>query len=286
MPSLNGEQKKKLIAALMSAYPDYDELGYMLSTEVDRKLANYVRPARLPIVVHELIKYAEAEGWTDQLVTGARMGNPGNAELKELLASGFLNRTTAVRRALDDPTTEGVQALLPGAAILDGERTRLERVVKSAVGFQDVLVYASALLEQAARVCSISVVTATSRSAGTGFLVGPDLVLTNHHVVRDMIDGASPTGIECVFDYRVTPQGTVDHGIRYPLADDWLVTSSPMSAVDEQADPAGLPGENELDYALIRLAGEPGRTRTPAAANGAGSTCSPCLPPSRRACRC
>jgi hypothetical protein len=257
---LNGAQKKALIAALMSAYPDYGELDYMLDTEVNRKLANYTRPARLPIVVHELIKYAEAEGWTDQLVTGARMGSPGNPELKELLESGFLNRTTAVRRALDDPTGEGVQALLPAAAILDGERTRLERVVKSAVGFRDVPVFASALMEQAARVCSIRVVSATRRSAGTGFLVGPDLVLTNHHVVRDMIDGvASPTGIECVFDYRVTPQRTVDHGIRYPLADDWLVASSPPSAVDEQADPVGLPGDDELDYALIRLNGQPGR---------------------------
>jgi len=99
VPSLNGAQKKALIAALMSAYPDYGELDYMLDTEVNRKLANYTRPARLPIVVHELIKYAEAEGWTDQLVTGARMGSPGNPELKELLESGFLNRATAVRRA-------------------------------------------------------------------------------------------------------------------------------------------------------------------------------------------
>lgn len=91
--------------------------------------------------------------------------------------------------------------------------------------------------------------------AAPGFLVGPDLVLTNHHVLASVIRGeTSATNVRFVFDHHVGPDGTIDDGIRMRLAADWHVASSPSSPVDDQVAPDRLPDAEELDYALVRLA--------------------------------
>jgi Trypsin-like peptidase domain len=80
-------------------------------------------------------------------------------------------------------------------------------------------------------------------------------VLTNHHVLADAIaDPGSPPGVQCVFDYHIRADSSTDFGMRVGLAPNWLVTSSPPSEVDTTAHPTGIPGPDQLDYALIRLA--------------------------------
>jgi Effector-associated domain 1/Trypsin-like peptidase domain len=262
---LTGPQKAQLIAALSAAYPDYLSLAFMFGTELERNLPEYAAPGPLPMVLFQVIGHAEAQGWTDQLVTGAELGNPGNPQLRQLLASGLLDHAMAVRRALAEPTG-AVQDLLPQAGILgDGVGGALEHVVKIAVGFQDLVPYATRLLELASRVCCIGVVTATGvRSSGTGFLVGPDLVLTNHHVLRDAIACPDvPSGVQCIFDYHIRADSTTDFGTRVGLASKWLEAASPPSDVDTLSDPVGPPGSDQLDYALIKLAGEPGLALMP-----------------------
>jgi hypothetical protein len=87
---------------------------------------------------------------------------------------------------------------------------------------------------------------------GTGFLLGPSLVMTNHHVVRALIDGKDNDGVVLPpdkltlrFGYQISDDGlTPENGQTYSLAaPDWLVDNSP---------------ENEFDYALLRVAGTPG----------------------------
>ena len=57
------------------------------------------------------------------------------------------------------------------------------------------------------------------------------------------------------FDFkRLADRVTVQAGVEYQLSDNWLIDSSPKSPMDLHADPAGDPSEEELDYALIRLA--------------------------------
>jgi hypothetical protein len=59
------------------------------------------------------------------------------------------------------------------------------------------------------------------------------------------------------FDYnRLVDRVTVNAGVEYQLAADWLIDSSPMSALDEVPAPVADPGEEELDYALLRLEGQ------------------------------
>ncbi|MBL8927661.1 MAG: trypsin-like peptidase domain-containing protein, partial [Pseudonocardia sp.] len=158
-----------------------------------------------------------------------------------------------------------VQELLPQAGILgDGVGADLERVVRIADAFQNPVVFATRLLEIAGRVCWVEILAGSGRSSGTGFLVGPDLVLTNHHVLADVIDGRTPpTAVHCVFDYHIRADGTPDRGVALGLADDWLVAARPPSAVDEQPVPDGEPAPDELDYALVRLTGRPGDANLP-----------------------
>ena len=89
------------------------------------------------------------------------------------------------------------------------------------------------------RICAIE---SPLGAFGTGILIGPDLVLTNHHVI-DKIAEDRPDGCVCRFDYTderaIGPQG---QSLVIPFrASAWLVLK-------------GMSRFQEIDYALIRLA--------------------------------
>lgn len=97
------------------------------------------------------------------------------------------------------------------------------------------------------------------RSASTGFLIGPDLVLTCDYTLREVgYTQLATTELTCVFDYRAIGDGTVGQGQPYAAAQDWLVTRSPAGAAELGSRPDELPHVDELDFAVIRLAGRPG----------------------------
>ncbi len=116
------------------------------------------------------------------------------------------------------------------------------------------------------------------QSLGTGILVGNDLVLTNYHVVQDLIGTDFNSKIKalsstlcCQFDYT----NSKAEGVSAPVAtgEDWVAG---LSTIDAGAAAGGQnPASNaHLDYALIRLAKPAppvaGKTRefeTPSSAN-------------------
>jgi hypothetical protein len=113
------------------------------------------------------------------------------------------------------------------------------------------------------QVCRVEI---KGQGIGTGFLVGPDLVITNWHVVnklKDKPDQVKPSDVILRFDYKRLEDGIeLNKGKEYKLVTDgdgWLVDHSPWSAVDLQMDPkTGSPQADELDFALLRVAGSPG----------------------------
>lgn len=126
-------------------------------------------------------------------------------------------------------------------------------------------------------VCLLSI---DNVAAGTGVLVGPDLVLTSHHVVNRLInaDGQSIVGsqhrLTATFDFMSTlqPDGlrTINPGIVVAVAQKWLEASSlphPSEIAGQYPDDALNPIV-ELDYALIRLAQQIGNQQAP----GRGAT--------------
>jgi hypothetical protein len=93
-------------------------------------------------------------------------------------------------------------------------------------------------LSDGARVTQAVCQITTPKEFGTGFLIGPDLVLTNNHVMRNEVvawqggNHGVPADVTVIFGYR-TAQGKT-----HVLAEDWLVASSPIDG---------------LDFALLRL---------------------------------
>jgi hypothetical protein len=90
---------------------------------------------------------------------------------------------------------------------------------------------------------------------GTGFLVGPDLVLTCYHVVEDLITKrVLPSDAAVKFDYRKTSRGEAPPNYSanwISLAEGWEIPHSRYSSAD--FDEPGLPKPNELDFALLKL---------------------------------
>ncbi len=94
-------------------------------------------------------------------------------------------------------------------------------------------------LDQGAAMCR-AVCRVEASEWGTGFLVAPDLVLTNYHVVAGVIDGQWPLNqVQVRFGFKRVGN-VVENGVAYDMAPAWLADSNPNQ-----------PGS--LDYALLRL---------------------------------
>lgn len=116
-----------------------------------------------------------------------------------------------------------------------GDQEALERIVNSEDNFLDIDLLAGAIYTAQA-VGRIEL--PSGRALGTGFLVGPDLIMTNFHVfkTKDVLERAVIR-----FDYQVNADGVVTQGRVFNFMPD-LYISSP---------------DTELDFALVRVKGEP-----------------------------
>lgn len=125
--------------------------------------------------------------------------------------------------------------------------------------------FTAGLLRGLRRVCEVR----AGRARGTGFLVGPQTVLTNWHVVRELMnptDGTARTDsarqLSCRFDVLDGRSGT-----EFPAFEHWLVEWSPMALadLDVASDPpyASMAAlrPHAVDFAVLRLHGAPGRMR-------------------------
>jgi V8-like Glu-specific endopeptidase len=110
----------------------------------------------------------------------------------------------------------------------------LERIWSRRAPFLDAV-----FLEDGARVARAvcRVETIGSGAIGTGFLIGPDLVLTNHHVAYHE---GQQIAAQVRFGYRKGPDGALTSGLVLPI--DSIVRASPP---------------DDLDYALLHLSSVP-----------------------------
>jgi Trypsin-like peptidase domain/Effector-associated domain 1 len=187
--------------------------------------------------LYELINQAQMNGWLLDLVAAARERRPGNAAIGSI--AGDLGLTSAGPR-IDNPTGR-----------------MLEEIIQSNAKFINPAVFHERLPELEGQVCWVSI----PGGGGTGFLVGPDLVLTNQHVVDRLEWGkARWQDVICQFDYRQPLDGPALREKKITevgLAEQWLVDSRPSSPCDE--DPRlGDARPDETDTALIRLAEQVG----------------------------
>jgi V8-like Glu-specific endopeptidase len=128
----------------------------------------------------------------------------------------------------------------------------LQRNVRPHLTKVDLRVWVERLLQIERRVCRIEI---GDNAAGTGFLVGPDTVLTNWHVVETLKTAGDLGRIGCRFDYLRLANGARQQGVRISLHEQGLIDSSPYSNAEKAAQADGTAATpEELDYALLRLA--------------------------------
>jgi Effector-associated domain 1/Trypsin-like peptidase domain len=243
---LSGKQYQQLTEALLDAFPTQAGLRQMVRFRLDKNLDRIAIGSSLQNIVFDLIAASEAEGWTMKLIAAARESNSGNSTL------------FAVAQQLElAPTVPSYPQLV---------RSKLERVIKSSNSFLDINEWRTRLGKIEFQVCRIEVKLFSGMIYGTGFLLGPNVVITNYHVMEPVIEdkGAKPDDVILRFDYKRLEDGsTINNGTIYHLAiKNWLIDKSPPSLVDMIAEPKSqLPQPNELDYALLRVAESPGHDR-------------------------
>ena len=194
-------------------------------------------------IYREVVKHFNMRDAIDDLLAATRAANPTNAALFR-----FAQR-------------HGLATQFPPEA---ADAAGVEAIIRRHLGTLD----ARAWIERAAaaenRVCLISDAGA---HVGTGFLVGPEAVLTNYHVARRFINGADPARLEFRFDFMRLPDDQLGGTLFRAALPDWLIDHSPLHPSDDPLAHPGTPVNpptpadvplDVLDYALLRVAGRPG----------------------------
>jgi Trypsin-like peptidase domain len=171
---------------------------------------------------------------------------------------GVANARRAIRYGLPPAPSEGPDRVLEslvGVSTDPGDQPvgGLEAITSAAAGLQDPRASIQALLAAMRRTAMIEV---GGRPRGTGFLVGPNLLLTAAHVIEARRWPPHPRPQAwAVFDYTYDPSGAsqAETGIRVPV-DDFVTASLPTAAeVVGTAVDWNAPLDH-LDFALLRLA--------------------------------
>ena len=212
---IKGKQIEQLHDALISAFPTHSYLEQMVLFELSKNLSEIVAPKNLSHVVTELIIWAKQFDKLDELLAGARSRNPTNKKLLRVAVELSLTSDAPPKGGFEARVLQGVPYQNPGSW-----REKM------------------AVNEQ----CVCLVEACPGEGIGTGFLVAPNIVITNWHVARLLKSQSRQARLR--FNYVANPDGTGNlEGAEYNLAENYLITYSE---------------ERELDYALLRVAGEPG----------------------------
>jgi Trypsin-like peptidase domain len=239
----SGPQIGKIRNALVGSFTAA-ELADLALVYLDINFQAVIEPGPLNKQALDLVVYANHRNIVCDLIRAAFAERPLVPELQELdkLCNGG-PAVAAQQAGVSVP--DGGAAARPSMAALEG-------LVRPRLKIMDMERWRARESAVSAQVCRIDV-GATPK--GTGFLVGPDLVLTNYHVLTTVIAGQdAPGSVQCVFDFKRLSDGTVNQGRALKLAGDWLVDKAPPSAAESADRPDdALPTPNELDFALIRL---------------------------------
>ncbi|MCY7329757.1 MAG: serine protease [Saprospiraceae bacterium] len=207
-------------------------LRVMLASRLGKQFDDYTTDAAFNYQVFEIARIANMEGWHYELANALLIERRAKDRVIDFAAS--IELTTQV--------DSGLQALINDSPS------------------PDIMLLRMKLLEWEQQVCRIETTTGAGTVYGTGFLVGPDLVLTNYHVVEKLITGDMQAAqVRARFDYKALPG--VNGTVIYKGTPVNLLGNGPVVAYSSYAplDVSGAPltstwPKDQLDFALLRLA--------------------------------
>lgn len=214
---LSSTQIEELTEALIVAFHRKPDMSQMVRFSLNENLDALagVSGTNLRDIAFDLVQWAEAHAKIEELLTGARKRNPGNSKLKSIS-----------------------QELL--ATALDVDTDQLEAIVHQSVNFVDIEHWLEQIRSCSLALCRIEFPANTAQ--GSGFLLGPDVIISNYHVIASIVDHPSfKDDLTLRFDYKTDKNGKKQQaGIEHHLAGakNGIITSSPA---------------HKLDYVLLQI---------------------------------
>ncbi len=245
---LTTEQRQELEAAFLNAF-NHDDLAQMLRLKLGIKIREELKFDKgLKYVVTDLIDIAISGGWLIRLLLAAREYRPGNIYLKKIVNKLNISKPEKINKENIDVAKD-----------FQGNNNLLEKIVRKRAPFIPFAKYTKELLAIGGQIARVEIPVGTE--AGTGWLVGPDLLLTAYHVIESIhkkTNGLDYNDLSFRFD------STTENGASRICSakEDWLIDHAPYSEHDLQPS-SKEPATTELDYALIKLAENAGDDAMP-----------------------
>ena len=172
---LKARQLKEFRSTLLDAF-DLNRFDAMLLFHLGRQREHLALDADLETIIRRVIERAEMESWTAELLLAARSAQPDSVALF----------TFAQQFGLATATAE------------------LEHKIAESGEPVDTVPWRSRRAERENQVCRVEVHSGYPPGYGTGFLLGPNVVMTCYHVMEKVISKKRmpPERVKLRFDYK------------------------------------------------------------------------------------
>src|SRR5262245_36760399 len=228
---LSGEDRMRIRNALADAFPSPGQLTIVVSdADIGTSFADVTFGATsYEEGIQKLLVWTEGQNRLMKLLKAAAAKAPDNPDLGAV-------GTLAARYSAHRPDRSFGDA---------------ERILFRNVGFQNVGQWLNDLDALRRRVCRIEPQPRAEGidGYGTGFLIAPDIVMTNDHVASGFGDEPGfwndkerAKRVVCRFDCEYGADGRVTEGRGYSLATEYQILRSPLA---------------DLDFALLKLKDKP-----------------------------
>jgi len=175
---LSPPQREALRQALMSAFPTPTKLDMLLDERLDTPL-NHAATINQPYgdVVFEVIRWADSEGRLEALVSEAYQRNPSNPKFRQFMATYGIDTK---------PVTQAFASTSPEFSWFGPNESReLQGFWRAEPEIWD-MGFLKRGVDQVTAVCRIEL--SNGKAIGTGFLIAPNYLLTNYHVLAPNLD--------------------------------------------------------------------------------------------------
>lgn len=239
---INGPTAGELRTALKYAYRPAT-FRQMLFDQLDIMVDDISTAGNFETLVFEVVQEFNLRYQIEKLVRAARLSNPTSLDLRIFEEKYVLGGGEAKPVSLPEAVSS-----------YDELYSNLQQMVTT-INMLDPKVWRAKLGQLESRVCQV--ILPSNQGVGTGFLVGPDLVITNYHVVHNVIGKPDIiTQVQLRFDYALLAEGNGTDGTYYSVAE--IIDYSEFSSADLAANASNAAEANKLDYAILRVDGAPG----------------------------